>query len=217
MTPHSLVMTMIGVALLWVGWFGFNAGSELAADGTAALAFANTCVAPAAAALSWTAAEWLLMKRPSLLGACSGAVAGLVAITPACAFVGIGGALIIGLVSGVICLWGIHGLKKLLRVDDALDVFGVHGVGGITGALLTGIFCAPSLGGMGYNEGWETMMGQFTGQFASVVISVLWAGIVSFVAFALAGKIFGGVRVSLDEEREGLDLTTHGERAYNFM
>ena len=217
MTPHSLVMTMIGVALLWVGWFGFNAGSELAADGTAALAFANTCVAPAAAALSWTAAEWLLMKRPSLLGACSGAVAGLVAITPACAFVGIGGALIIGLVSGGICLWGIHGLKKLLRVDDALDVFGVHGVGGITGALLTGIFCAPSLGGMGYNEGWETMMGQFTGQFASVVISVLWAGIVSFVAFALAGKIFGGVRVSLDEEREGLDLTTHGERAYNFM
>ena len=152
-----------------------------------------------------------------MLGACSGAVAGLVAITPACAFVGIGGALIIGLVSGGICLWGIHGLKKLLRVDDALDVFGVHGVGGITGALLTGIFCAPSLGGMGYNEGWETMMGQFTGQFASVVISVLWAGIVSFVAFALAGKIFGGVRVSLDEEREGLDLTTHGERAYNFM
>ncbi|MGN1394534.1 MAG: ammonium transporter [Succinivibrionaceae bacterium] len=214
MAPHSLVMTMIGASLLWVGWFGFNAGSELSADGVAALAFANTCVAPAVAALSWLFAEWILLGKPSLLGACSGAVAGLVAITPACAFVGIGGALIIGLVAGCICLWGIHGLKKLLRVDDALDVFGVHGVGGIIGALLTGVFCAPSLGGTGFKEGWETIAGQFTGQLVSVVISVVWCLVVSVIAYFLADKLFG-VRVPADQEREGLDLTSHGERAYN--
>lgn len=217
MTPHSLVMTMIGASLLWVGWFGFNAGSELTADGTSALAFANTCVAPAAATLSWLAAEWVLLGKPSLLGACSGAIAGLVAITPACAFVGVGGALIIGAVAGVICLWSVHVLKRMLRVDDALDVFGVHGIGGITGALLSGVFCAPALGGVGYHEGWETMLGQFTGQFASVVISIVWCGVASIAAFYIAGKLFGGLRVPMDEEREGLDLTSHGERAYNLM
>lgn len=217
MAPHNLVMTMIGASLLWVGWFGFNAGSELAADGTAALAFANTCVAPAAATLAWLFAEWILLGRPSLLGACSGGVAGLVAITPACAFVNVGGALIIGLVAGFVCLWGIHGLKKLLHVDDALDVFGVHGVGGIVGALLTGIFCAPSLGGMGFKDGWDSIAGQFTGQLVSVVVTVVWCGVVSIVAFYLASKIFGGVRVTHDEELEGLDLTSHGERAYNIL
>lgn len=216
MSPHNMVMTMIGACLLWVGWFGFNAGSELTADGISALAFANTCVAPAAAALAWMAAEWILFSRPSLLGACSGAVAGLVAITPACAFVSVGGALIIGLVAGFVCLWGIHGLKKLLNVDDSLDVFGVHGVGGITGALLTGIFCAPALGGVGFKEGWDSILGQFTGQLLSVIICIVWCGIVSIVAFYLADKLFG-VRVAPDEEREGLDLTTHGERAYNLM
>ncbi len=216
MPPHNLVMTMIGASLLWVGWFGFNAGSELTADGTAALAFANTCVAPAAATLAWIAAEWMLLGRPSLLGGCSGAVAGLVAITPACAFVSIGGALIIGLVAGFACLWGIHGLKKLLHVDDALDVFGVHGLGGILGALLTGVFCAPSLGGTGFKEGWNTMLEQVAGQAMSVVITVIWCAVVASVAFFLADKIFG-VRVAPDAEREGLDLTTHGERAYNLL
>lgn len=217
MAPHNLVMTMIGASLLWVGWFGFNAGSELSADGVAALAFANTCIAPAAAALAWLFAEWVLLGKPSLLGACSGAVAGLVAITPACAFVSVGGALLIGLVAGFVCLWGIHGLKKLLKVDDALDVFGVHGVGGIIGALLTGVFCAPSLGGTGFKEGWESISEQFLGQLVSVLITIVWCGVVSIVAFYLADKIFGGVRVPVDEEREGLDLTSHGERAYNLL
>ncbi len=216
MSPHNLVMTMIGACLLWVGWFGFNAGSELSPDGIAALSFANTLVAPAAAGLSWTFAEWLKFGRPSLLGACSGVVAGLVAITPACAFVSVGGALIIGLIAGVVCLWGIHGLKKILRVDDSLDVFGVHGLGGILGALLTGIFCAPELGGTGFKEGWDSILGQFSGQLVSVIICFVWTGVVSFVAFYVADKLFG-VRVTPDEEREGLDLTTHGERAYNFL
>lgn len=215
MAPHNLVMTMIGSSLLWVGWFGFNAGSELSADGVAALAFATTCIAPAAAALSWLFAEWVILGRPSLLGACSGAVAGLVAITPACAFVGIGGAIIIGLIAGFVCLWGMHGLKKILHVDDALDVFGVHGLGGITGAILTGIFCSPALGGTGFKEGWEDILGQVLGQFISVVISIGWCGVVAVVGYMLANKLFGGLRVAQDEEREGLDLATHGERAYN--
>ncbi|WP_405329314.1 ammonium transporter [Ruminobacter sp.] len=217
MTPHSLVMTMIGASLLWIGWFGFNAGSELVADGTSALAFANTVVAPSAATLAWLVAEWVYLGKPSLLGACSGAIAGLVAITPACAFVGVGGAMLIGAVAGVVCLWSVHVLKRMLKVDDALDVFGVHGVGGIIGALLSGVFCAPALGGVGYKEGWESIMGQFTGQFASVVISVVWCGVVSVLAFYIAGKLFSGIRVPMDEEREGLDLTSHGERAYNLL
>ena len=217
MAPHSLVMTMIGVSLLWVGWFGFNAGSELTPDGVAALSFANTCVAPAAAALSWMFLEWIFQGKPSLLGVCSGAVAGLVAITPACAFVNIGGALIIGLVAGAVCLWGVHGLKKLLRVDDSLDVFGVHGIGGIAGALLTGIFCSPDFGGTGFKEGWESVAGQFSGQFVSVVMTIGISGVVSVVGFFIADKLFHGVRVNQEEEREGLDLAWHGERAYNLI
>lgn len=217
MAPHSLVMTMIGASLLWVGWFGFNAGSELTPDGVAALAFANTCVAPAAAALSWLFLEWIFQGKPSLLGVCSGAVAGLVAVTPACAFVSIGGALIIGLTAGAVCLWGVHGLKKLLRVDDSLDVFGVHGTGGIVGALLTGILCSPDFGGTGFKEGWDSIGGQFTGQLVSVIITIGVSGVVSVVGFLLADKLFHGVRVTQDEEREGLDLSWHGERAYNLI
>lgn len=217
MAPHSLVMTMIGASLLWVGWFGFNAGSELSPDGTAALAFANTCVAPAAASISWMFFEWKILGKPSLLGVSSGAVAGLVAITPACAYVNIGGALLIGLAAGGVCLWGVHGLKKLLHVDDSLDVFGVHGTGGILGALLTGIFCSQDLGGTGFKEGWESIGGQFLGQLVSVIITVVVSAVVSLIAFWMADKIFGGVRVSIEEEREGLDLASHGERAYNLM
>ncbi len=217
MAPHSLVMTMIGASLLWVGWFGFNAGSELTPDGVAALAFANTCVAPAAAALSWLFLEWIFQGKPSLLGICSGAVAGLVAVTPACAFVSIGGALIIGLTAGAVCLWGVHGLKKLLRVDDSLDVFGVHGIGGIAGALLTGILCSPDFGGTGFKEGWDSIGGQFAGQLVSVIITIGVSGVVSVIGFLLADKLFHGVRVSQDEEREGLDLSWHGERAYNLI
>ncbi len=217
MAPHSLVMTMIGASLLWVGWFGFNAGSELTPDGVAALAFANTCVAPAAAALSWLFLEWIFQGKPSLLGVCSGAVAGLVAVTPACAFVSIGGALIIGLTAGDVCLWGVHGLKKLLRVDDSLDVFGVHGTGGIVGALLTGILCSPDFGGTGFKEGWDSIGGQFMGQLVSVIITIGVSGVVSVVGFLLADKLFHGVRVTQDEEREGLDLSWHGERAYNLI
>ena len=217
MAPHSLVMTMIGASLLWVGWFGFNAGSELTPDGVAALAFANTCVAPAAAALSWLFLEWIFQGKPSLLGVCSGAVAGLVAVTPACAFVSIGGALIIGLTAGAVCLWGVHGLKKLLRVDDSLDVFGVHGVGGIAGALLTGILCSPDFGGTGFKDGWDSIGGQFMGQLVSVIITIGVSGVVSVVGFLLADKLFHGVRVTQDEEREGLDLSWHGERAYNLI
>lgn len=215
MAPHSLTMTMIGASLLWIGWFGFNAGSELTPDGISALAFANTAIAPAAAALSWTACEWIKAGKPSLLGACSGAVAGLVAITPACGWVGIGGGMVIGLVAGVACLWGVHGLKRLLRADDALDVFGVHGLGGIIGALLSGVFCAPELGGVGFGSGNSSIMEQFLGQAASVGVTVVWTAIVAAFAFFVADKLVGA-RVTRDEEREGLDLASHGERAYNY-
>ncbi|MGN1356829.1 MAG: ammonium transporter [Succinivibrionaceae bacterium] len=214
MAPHNLTMTMIGASLLWIGWFGFNAGSELAPDGISALAFTNTVLAPAAAVLSWSVCEWIMNGKPSLLGACSGAVAGLVAITPACGWVGIGGGLVIGLVAGAACLWGVHGLKKILHVDDSLDVFGVHGLGGIIGALLTGIFCSPDLGGVGFGGENTTIASQFVGQLVSVVVTIAWTGIVSVVAFFIADKLVG-VRVTRDEEREGLDLASHGERAYN--
>ena len=214
MAPHNLTMTMIGASLLWIGWFGFNAGSELAPDGISALAFTNTVLAPAAAVLSWSVCEWIMNGKPSLLGACSGAVAGLVAITPACGWVGIGGGLVIGLVAGAACLWGVHGLKKMLHVDDSLDVFGVHGLGGIIGALLTGIFCSPDLGGVGFGGENTTIASQFVGQLVSVVVTIAWTGIVSVVAFFIADKLVG-VRVTRDEEREGLDLASHGERAYN--
>ena len=221
MTPHSLTMTMIGAALLWFGWFGFNAGSSLEANGTAALAFANTWLAPAAAALSWTFAEWAMKGRPSLLGAVSGAVAGLVAITPAAGFVGVGGALIIGLLSGVAGLWGVHGLKRLLGADDSLDVFGLHGVCGILGAVLTGVFASPDLGGTGVwdyvtnqvAEGYS-ILAQVKVQVIGVGVTVVWTALVSAVAYKLVDLLIG-LRVKEDAEREGLDVTSHGEKAYS--
>ena len=221
MTPHSLTMTMIGAALLWFGWFGFNAGSSLEANGTAALAFANTWIAPAAAALSWTFAEWAMKGRPSLLGAVSGAVAGLVAITPAAGFVGVGGALIIGLLSGVAGLWGVHGLKRLLGADDSLDVFGLHGVCGILGAVLTGVFASPDLGGTGVwdyvtnqvAEGYSILT-QVKIQVIGVLVTVAWTALVSAVAYKLVDLLIG-LRVKEDAEREGLDVTSHGEKAYS--
>ena len=220
MAPHSLTTTMIGASLLWVGWFGFNAGSNLEATGTAALAFLNTLVATGAATLSWTLAEWLLKGKPSMLGSASGAVAGLVAITPACGFVGPMGAIVIGLVAGAVCLWGVNGLKKLLGADDALDVFGVHGVGGIVGALLTGVFVSPDLGGTGVydyvaNKVGEFNMGaQIVSQLWGVGTAIVWSGVVSFVAFKIVDMVIG-LRVPEEEEREGLDITSHGETAYH--
>ena len=221
MAPHSLTMTMIGAALLWFGWFGFNAGSALEANGTAALAFVNTWLAPAGAALSWTLAEWMMKGRPSLLGAVSGAVAGLVAITPAAGFVGVGGALIIGLLSGVAGLWGVHGLKRLLGADDSLDVFGLHGVCGILGAVLTGVFASPDLGGTGV---WDYVTNQVAEgyciltqvkiQVIGVLVTVAWTALVSAVAYKLVDLLIG-LRVKEDAEREGLDVTSHGEKAYS--
>ena len=220
-TPHSLTMTMIGASLLWVGWFGFNAGSALEAGGTAALAFVNTLNATAAAALTWTFAEWLLKGKPSMLGAASGAVAGLVAITPAAGFVGVIGALVIGLAAGIICLWGVNGLKKLLGADDSLDVFGVHGVGGTLGALLTGVFAAPSLGGTGIYDYVAnkvadnySIMDQLIVQATGVGVTLVWSGVVAFICYKIV-DIFIGLRVPEDEEREGLDITSHGESAYH--
>ncbi len=221
MAPHNLVMTMIGAALLWVGWFGFNAGSALEAGGTATLAFANTFIATAAAVLTWLAAEWLLKGKPSLLGAASGAVAGLVAITPACGWVGIGGGMVIGALSGVVCFWGVTGLKKLLGVDDALDVFGIHGIGGILGALLTGVFNTWSMGGTGIadyvnNTVVDTVIAdQVWIQAQAVLTTVIWSGVVAFVCYKIVDLTIG-LRVAAEEEREGLDTSSHGERAYNY-
>jgi Amt family ammonium transporter len=220
MAPHNLVMTMIGASLLWVGWFGFNAGSALEAGGTATLAFANTLIATAAAVLTWLAAEWMIKGKPSMLGAASGAVAGLVAITPACGWVGVGGGLVIGALAGVVCFWGVTGLKKLLRVDDALDVFGVHGVGGILGALLTGIFNNWSLGGTGIsdyvaNTVVNTDMGpQLWIQAQAVLTTLVWSGVAAFICYKIV-DLTVGLRVTEEEEREGLDISSHGERAYN--
>ncbi len=220
MAPHNLVMTMIGAALLWVGWFGFNAGSALEAGGTATLAFANTLIATAAAVLTWLASEWVLKGKPSLLGAASGAVAGLVAITPACGWVGIGGGLIIGSLAGVTCFWGVTGLKKLLGADDALDVFGIHGVGGILGALLTGVFNTWSMGGTGIidyvnNTIIDTTIGaQVWIQAQAVLTTVIWSSVVAFICYKIVDLTIG-LRVSEEAEREGLDTATHGERAYN--
>ncbi len=219
-TPHSLTMTMIGASLLWVGWFGFNAGSALEAGGTATLAFVNTLNATAAAALSWSFAEWLLKGKPSMLGAASGAVAGLVAITPACGWVGVGGGLVIGLLAGVVCLWGVSGLKKLHGVDDALDVFGVHAVGGILGALLTGVFNTWKLGGTGImdyikNVPTDTeILPQLWIQAQAVGTAIVWSGVVAFICYKIVDLTIG-LRVPEEEEREGLDTTSHGERAYN--
>jgi Amt family ammonium transporter len=220
MPPHNLTMTMIGASMLWFGWFGFNAGSALEANGFAALAFMNTFLATACAVLSWTFAEWLLKGKPSMLGAASGAVAGLVAITPAAGNVGIPGAFVIGLAAGVVCLWGCTGLKKIIGADDALDVFGVHGLGGILGALLTGVFNAPSLGGPGLVVDWVTASTGYPGigtqfmiQLKAVALVVVWTAVVSFVGFYLV-KLITGLRVTEEQEREGLDITSHGERAY---
>jgi Amt family ammonium transporter len=211
MAPHSLVLTMVGASMLWVGWFGFNAGSNLEANAGAVLAALNTMVAAAAGIVSWVAAEAVFKGKPSMLGAASGSIAGLVAITPACGSVGPIGALVIGLLAGVICLWGVNGLKHMLGADDSLDVFGVHGVGGIVGAVLTGVFTAPSLGGTGAAD--FAIGSQVGVQVLGVVITIVWSGVVSFVAFKLV-DIFIGLRVPEDEEREGLDVTAHGETAY---
>lgn len=212
LTPHNLVFTMVGACLLWVGWFGFNAGSNLEANSGTALAFINTLMATAAAVVAWSAAEGIIRGKASVLGGASGAVAGLVAITPACGSVGVMGAIAIGLISGVVCFWGVTGLKKLLNVDDTADVFGVHGVGGIVGALLTGVFAAPSLGGTGGDD--FSIAAQVAVQAEAVVITIVWSALVTFVALSLI-KLVIGLRVSDDEQREGLDLTSHGESAYN--
>ena len=222
MAPHNLTMTMIGAALLWVGWFGFNAGSALEANDTSALAFANTLLATAGASVAWTIGEWIVKGKPSLLGCASGAVAGLVAITPAAGFVGPMGGLVIGLLAGIICLWGVTGLKRLLGADDSLDVFGIHGVGGIVGALLTGVFASPKLGGTGIfdyvtnaaSTDPYSIAGQLWVQAQAVGVAIIWSGIVALIAYKLIDLIIG-LRVSEDEEREGLDLTSHGESAYH--
>ena len=220
MAPHSLTFTMIGASLLWFGWFGFNAGSALEANGGAALAMVNTWVATACAALSWMLAEWMFKGKPSMLGAASGAVAGLVAITPAAGYVGVMGGIVIGLLAGVVCLWGVNGLKKLLGADDSLDVFGVHGVGGILGAILTGVFAAPSLGGTGVIDyvankvGDYDMTAQVISQLWGVGTVIVWSAVVSFVAFKVVDLLIG-LRVPEEEEREGLDITSHGESAYH--
>jgi len=223
MAPHSLTLTMVGSALLWVGWFGFNAGSALEANGVAGLAFVNTFIATSAAVLSWSAGEALHKGKASMLGAASGAVAGLVAITPACGNVGIGGALIIGLIAGFVCLWGVTGLKKMIGADDTLDVFGVHGVGGILGALLTGVFNSPNLGGPSFPADWFTVAAvtpdaysiaaQVLVQAKAIGVTIVWSAVVALIAYKLVDLTIG-LRVSEEEEREGLDISSHGESAY---
>jgi Amt family ammonium transporter len=221
MAPHSLPLTMVGASLLWVGWFGFNAGSALEAGNAAVLAFMNTFTATAAAVLAWCLGEAMMRGKASMLGAASGAVAGLVAITPACGNVGLMGAIVIGFVGGFACLWGVHALKKLLGADDALDVFGVHGVGGIVGALLTGVFNTQDLGGPGLVTDWVTATvgsngigAQFWIQLKGVLLTIVWSGVVSVVAFKIVDLVIG-LRVSEEEEREGLDISSHGETAYS--
>ncbi len=221
MAPHSLTLTMVGASMLWVGWFGFNAGSALEANGTAVLAFMNTFSATAAAVLAWCVGEALMRGKASMLGAASGAVAGLVAITPACGNVGLMGAIVIGFVAGFACLWGVNGLKKMLGADDSLDVFGVHGVGGIVGALLTGVFNNQALGGPGLVGDWVTVAvtsnsigAQVWIQAKAVLLTIVWSGVVSLAAYKIV-DIVVGLRVSEEDEREGLDITSHGETAYN--
>ncbi len=221
MAPHSLTLTMVGASLLWVGWFGFNAGSALEAGNSAALAFLNTFSATAAAVLAWCLGEALMKGKASMLGAASGAVAGLVAITPACGNVGIMGAVIIGFIAGFACLWGVNGLKRMLGADDSLDVFGVHGVGGIVGALLTGVFNNQALGGPGLVTDWVTATVGSNGVFDQVLIqakavgvTVIWSAVVAAVSYKIVDLTIG-LRVPEDEEREGLDITAHGETAYS--
>lgn len=220
-TPHSLTLTMVGASLLWVGWFGFNAGSALEAGNSAVLAFMNTLGATAAAVLAWSIGEALLKGKASMLGAASGAVAGLVAITPAAGNVGLMGGLVIGFVAGFACLWGVNGLKKLLGADDSLDVFGVHGVGGIVGALLTGVFNTQALGGPGLVGDWVTASvtsnaigTQVWIQLKAVLLTIVWSGVVSVIAFKITDLVVG-LRVTEEEEREGLDISSHGETAYH--
>ena len=219
--PHNLTLTMVGASILWVGWFGFNAGSALEAGGVAAIAFVNTFLATAAAVVAWLLVEWITKGKPSLLGAASGAVAGLVAITPAAGLVGLNGALAIGAIAGVLCLWGVSGLKKMLGADDSLDVFGVHGVGGITGALLTGVFAAPSLGGAGiWDYVTETGVAEYSIgsqvwiQAQGVLITVVLSSVAALVSYLIV-KYTVGLRVPEEAEREGLDITSHGESAYH--
>jgi Amt family ammonium transporter len=220
MPPHNLVMTMIGASLLWVGWFGFNVGSNLEATGLAALVMVNTILATAAAALAWMFVEWMARGKPTMLGIASGAIAGLVAITPACGFVGPMGAIILGTVAGILCLWAVIWLKSKLGYDDSLDVFGVHGIGGIIGAIGTGIFAAPSLGGTSWYDyvanaaGEFSMSGQVTSQIWAVVVAVIWSGVVAAIAYKITDLIVG-LRVPEEQEREGLDATQHGEIAYH--
>ena len=224
MTPHNVPLTMIGASLLWVGWFGFNAGSALEAGNSATLAFMNTFLATACAVLSWTFGEWLIKGKPSMLGAASGAVAGLVAITPAAGNVGIAGAFVIGLAAGLVCLWGVNQLKRMLGADDSLDVFGVHAVGGILGALLTGVFCSPALGGPGFVSDWVTatvisagdysIAGQVLAQAKAVGVTIIWTAVVAWIAYLIANMVVG-LRVPEEEEREGLDVRSHGETAYH--
>jgi Amt family ammonium transporter len=221
MTPHNLPMTMIGAALLWVGWFGFNAGSALEAGNSATLAFINTFLATACAVMAWTFGEWLFKGKPSMLGAASGAVAGLVAITPAAGNVGIAGAFVIGTAGGFICLWAVNQLKRWLGADDSLDVFGVHAVGGILGALLTGVFNSPDLGGPGFVNNWVELKPGFGSiadqvwiQAKAVGVTIVWTAVVAFISFKIADLIVG-LRVTEEEEREGLDVNSHGETAYH--
>jgi ammonium transporter, Amt family len=221
MPPHSLTMTMIGASMLWFGWFGFNAGSALEANGSAALAFMNTYLATACAVLSWMFCEWLIKGKPSMLGAASGAVAGLVAITPAAGNVGIPGAFAIGIGVGIVCLWGVTGLKKMIKADDSLDVFGVHALGGMFGALMTGVFNAPSLGGPGSTQDWVKGTVGYPGiwpqlyiQIKAVALVTVWTAVVATVAFLIVKAVMG-LRVTEEQEREGLDITSHGERAYD--
>jgi Amt family ammonium transporter len=218
--PHSVTMTMIGASLLWVGWFGFNVGSNLEANGVAALVFANTLLATAAATLAWMSAEWLSRGKPSMLGAASGAIAGLVAITPACGFVGPMGSIVLGLIAGAVCFWAVTSLKNILGYDDSLDVFGVHGIGGIIGALGTGIFASPDLGGAGVYDyvtnavGEYDMVAQVISQAWGVGTAVIWSGVVSFIAYKIVDMLIG-LRVTEEVERQGLDTTEHGETAYH--
>ena len=220
MSPHSLTLTMVGAALLWVGWFGFNAGSNLEATGLATLAIVNTLLATAAATMSWMIFEWMLKGKPSMLGAASGSIAGLVAITPACGFVGPMGGIIIGLLAGVICLWGVNGLKRMLGADDALDVFGVHAVGGILGSILTGVFVSPALGGTGVYDYVANKVADFDmttqviSQLWGVGTAIVWSAVVALVAYKIVDIIIG-LRVPEEVEREGLDINEHGEKAYH--
>ena len=214
MPPHSLTLTVVGASMLWVGWFGFNAGSALAADGAAGMAMLVTQISTATAALTWITIEWVKHGKPSVLGIVTGAVAGLVAITPASGFVGPMAAIAIGLVSGVVCFWGATSLKQSLGYDDSLDAFGVHGIGGIVGCLLTGVFADPELGGMGFAEGITTISQQVWAQFLSLVVTVVFSGVLSFIILKIVDAIVG-LRVEENEEQEGLDLALHGERGYD--